>query len=157
VNAVKGIYILIISVDKNVRINIGALGPVDFEEGMYAYVGSAQNSLESRVERHFRKNKRRFWHIDYLLGNGAVSVLKVFYRNSERNHECRIARETGEGGVAINGFGSSDCRCKSHLFRLESYSFLKEFMQEMPLQLFGRQTNGEERLVRLDYRFARQR
>lgn len=33
--------------------------------------------------------------------------------------ECRIAKAmTKAGGKAVAGFGCSDCRCRSHLFRL---------------------------------------
>ena len=52
----RGIYILIISVDMNIRASIGALGPVSIERGLYAYVGSAQNNLEKRVARHLTQN-----------------------------------------------------------------------------------------------------
>jgi Uri superfamily endonuclease len=30
----------------------------------------------------------------------------------------------------VNGFGCSDCRCRSHLFRISNYDFLASFMQE---------------------------
>ena len=71
----KGVYVLIVSVGKDIRVNIGALGSIFFERGLYAYVGSAQNGLERRVQRHRRKAKKKFWHIDYLLDNDAVRVL----------------------------------------------------------------------------------
>ena len=79
----KGIYVLIILVNKNISVNVGALGSVNFERGLYAYVGSAQNNLEKRIERHLRKAKRKFWHIDYLLENSRVKVLKVFCKKAE--------------------------------------------------------------------------
>jgi Uri superfamily endonuclease len=53
----KGIYILIIQINKTIRPKIGALGEVTFPAGLYAYVGSAQNNLELRVKRHQRKEK----------------------------------------------------------------------------------------------------
>jgi Uri superfamily endonuclease len=30
----------------------------------------------------------------------------------------------------VNGFGCSDCRCRSHLFRISNYDFLASFMQK---------------------------
>jgi len=120
---------LVVSVGKGVKIDVGALGTVNFERGLYAYVGSAQNGLEKRVERHLRKVKRRFWHIDYLLSDKAVKILKVFRKSAGRCEECELARKISEEGVAIRGFGSSDCKCKSHLFKLEDYHFLRELMQ----------------------------
>ena len=62
----KGIYILVVSVSKDINVNVGALGSVNFEKDLYACVGSAQNNLEKRIERHLRKTKQKFWHIDYL-------------------------------------------------------------------------------------------
>jgi Uri superfamily endonuclease len=126
----KGIYALVISVNKNTTIRVGALGKINFEKGFYAYVGSAQTSLEKRLERHFRKNKRRFWHIDYLLCSSAAKIEKVFYKEAEKAEECKIAEEIGRIGVAVKGFGCSDCKCESHLFKIDNYQFLGEFMQE---------------------------
>jgi Uri superfamily endonuclease len=57
----KGIYVLIISVDKDTIVDAGVLGQLNFKKGLYAYVGSAQANLEKRIERHLRKeNKRKF-------------------------------------------------------------------------------------------------
>jgi Uri superfamily endonuclease len=116
---VKGIYVLVISVGKNVRISIGALGVVDFEKGVYAYVGSAQNNIEKRIKRHLRKVKRKFWHIDYLLGNRFVKVMEVFCKEAGKSEECGIARRLGEMGAPVLNFGCSDCGCMSHLFMLK--------------------------------------
>lgn len=37
----NGIYILLIEIDKNIQIEIGSLGKINFDKGVYAYVGSA--------------------------------------------------------------------------------------------------------------------
>jgi Uri superfamily endonuclease len=128
---VKGVYVLIVSVDKDIRVNVGALGSVFFERGLYAYVGSAQNDLERRIERHLRKAKKKFWHIDYLLDDDAVRIVKVFCKEAEKSEECRIARKLSEKGIAVKRFGCSDCGCVSHLFRVDGYGFLRDFMSEM--------------------------
>jgi Uri superfamily endonuclease len=122
----KGVYVLIISMAKNVTLDFGSLGKLDFPKGLYAYVGSAQNGLEKRVERHLGSAKRQFWHIDYLLGNDAAKVLKVFCKEAGKVEECRISDKIDERGIPIRGFGSSDCKCKSHLFKIEDYGFLRE-------------------------------
>jgi Uri superfamily endonuclease len=129
--SMKGIYVLLISIDKNINVGIGKLGPLRFEKGLYAYVGSAQNNLQKRVRRHLGREKKKFWHIDFLLGNFHVKVLRVFYRNVGRFEECRIAKELGREGVAVPDFGSSDCRCESHLFRVQGAEFLRGYMNEM--------------------------
>jgi Uri superfamily endonuclease len=126
----KGVYVLIISIGKDISVNTGALGSLKFERGLYAYVGSAQNNLEKRIKRHLETEKRKFWHIDYLLNNPCVKVLKVFHKKAGRPEECKITKELGKRGFAILGFGSSDCKCKSHLFKIKDYEFLREYMNE---------------------------
>jgi len=129
---VKGVYVLIISVGKGIKVNVGALGSIFFERGLYAYVGSAQNGLERRVQRHLRKAKK-FWHIDYLLDDDALRVVKVFYKEAEKSEECKIAGKLSEKGVAVRRFGCSDCGCVSHLFRIDDCGLLRDFMSEMRL------------------------
>jgi len=129
----KGIYVLVLSVSKDINVNVGALGCVNFEKGLYAYVGSAQNNLEKRIERHLRKTKQKFWHIDHLLDDAHVEVVKVFHRKAERLEECKISKNMSEIGAPVKGFGSSDCKCESHLFKVEDYQFLREFMHETTL------------------------
>jgi Uri superfamily endonuclease len=126
----KGIYVLIIRIDRNISVDTGAIGKLNFEKGLYAYVGSAQNNLEARIKRHLRTEKAKFWHIDYLLDNSSVKVLKVFYNRAGRPNECKIAKELAKKGSPIRGFGSSDCKCESHLFKVEDYEFLREHMRE---------------------------
>jgi Uri superfamily endonuclease len=128
---VKGVYVLVISVAKGIKVNVGALGSIFFERGLYAYVGSAQNGLERRVQRHLRKAKKKFWHIDDLLDDDAVRVVKVFCKEAEKSEECKIARKLSEKGVAVRRFGCSDCGCVSHLFRIDDCDFLRDFMSEM--------------------------
>ena len=126
----KGIYVLVVSVGKDINVDVGALGRVNFEKGLYAYVGSAQNNLEKRIKRHLRKTKQKFWHIDYLLDDDNVKVLKVFYKHAGKSEECKAASRIAERSVSIKGFGSSDCKCRSHLFKIGDYRFLREFMRE---------------------------
>ena len=118
-STMKGVYVLVISVSKDIRVSVGALGSVNFEKGLYAYVGSAQNNLEKRIKRHLRKVKRKFWHIDYLLENEFVGVVKVLYKEAEKSEECKIASRLGENSIPVENFGCSDCGCISHLFRLK--------------------------------------
>ncbi|NWG11447.1 GIY-YIG nuclease family protein [Candidatus Bathyarchaeota archaeon] len=134
----KGVYVLVISVGTDTRIDVGALGNVDFQRGLYAYVGSAQNSLERRIDRHLRRAKRKLWHIDYLLDSDSVKVVRLFHKNAVKLDECKIAEKISLEGVPINGFGSSDCKCRSHLFQITDYQFLREFMCELALGNDGR-------------------
>jgi Uri superfamily endonuclease len=126
----KGIYVLIISVRHSIRVEIGAKGIVAFQRGTYAYVGSAQSNMEKRLARHLKSAKRKFWHIDYLLTSPATAVRRIFTCEAARNEECRLADLLRQKSSAVTGFGSSDCKCKSHLFKIRNYEFLKEHMQE---------------------------
>lgn len=130
----KGVYALIIQLDKDTGVNVGALGKLTFEKGLYAYVGSAQANLEQRIKRHLRKEKRLFWHIDYLLNNSATRIVKVLYKQADKTEECDLAKAIGERGKPIDGFGCSDCSCKSHLFRIEDYRFLQESMRVLHVE-----------------------
>jgi len=99
---------------------VGHLGLQRFD-GLYLYVGSAlgPGGLK-RVERHravaLGQNKTRRWHIDYLLALGELKG--VFVLKTEEKLECALAQELGKRfEPAVKGFGSSDCRCETHLFR----------------------------------------
>jgi Uri superfamily endonuclease len=126
--------VLIIQVDKKVDVNVGALGKLTFEKGLYAYVGSAQANLEQRIKRHLAKEKRLFWHIDYLLSESAARIVKVLYKQTDKTEECNLAKVIGERGKPVNGFGCSDCNCKSHLFRIGDYRFLQESMRVLHVE-----------------------
>jgi len=128
----KGIYVIIIRVAEDVSVNVGALGEMAFAKGLYAYVGSAQANLEKRVKRHLRSKKRRFWHIDYLLDNPAAETVKVFLKEAAKAEECKTAKAISETSEPVDGFGCSDCHCRSHLFQIENYKFMRETMQVFP-------------------------
>ncbi|MCD6421144.1 MAG: GIY-YIG nuclease family protein, partial [Thaumarchaeota archaeon] len=74
----KGVYLLFLRVKRDLRMRVGSLGVIDFKEGLYVYVGSAQNNLEKRVRRHLSKEKKVRWHIDYLTSSGSVDVVAVY-------------------------------------------------------------------------------
>lgn len=144
-SALKGVYVLMVSVDKPVTLRVGALGTVSFDRGLYAYVGSAQGNLEKRVERHLRKRKKLFWHIDYLLDSPKVRVDRVLFSRAGRTVECRIAKRMNSFAVAVKGFGSSDCDCVSHLFRLDDIGLgrlMNEKLSVMNLECEGTSDKG---------------
>jgi len=110
----KGVYILLIELKTDKQIQIGKLGKLFFKKGFYAYVGSALNNLEKRIQRHLSLEKKMHWHVDYLLN---YSIIRdVFYKETNKKIECNIARKLARSLKGINGFGCSDCNCQSHLF-----------------------------------------
>ncbi len=125
----RGAYVLVVEIIKTISVNIGALGLLTFPSGLYAYAGSAQNNLELRVKRHRSREKRLFWHIDYLLNNDEAKVIRVYSVQGDRTEECKIASTLAENAAPIVGFGSSDCHCKSHLFYAKNFDFIEKYMQ----------------------------
>lgn len=115
-NRLKGTYCLIIQLKSPQNIKIGRLGEIDFRKGYYVYVGSALNSLKSRLERHLKTEKKLFWHVDYLLNNHDAGVEDVVFAVSDEKWECSLASHISKEGSEIKGFGCSDCKCPSHLF-----------------------------------------
>ena len=96
---------------------MGSLGWVTFVSGYYLYVGSAMNGLKSRVGRHLSGGSKVHWHIDYLSPYfekvGAIMV------ETNENLECVFSSKIKELPFylfEVERFGSSDCRCVSHLF-----------------------------------------
>lgn len=111
-----GSYILLISLKKGSRIEVGKLGSFMFPQGYYTYVGSAMSGIGRRVLRHKSKNKKLHWHIDYLLKKS--KILDVIEMPSRERMECKINKKIQilpEAKIVSKGFGSSDCNCESHL------------------------------------------
>ena len=113
VEKMKGCYCLIINMNDTKSIRIGKLGKINFKKGHYIYVGSAMNSLEPRLKRHLREDKKLHWHIDYLLKKSEITDI-IF--NENKKVECDISQYLSTKTNGINGFGCSDCECESHLY-----------------------------------------
>jgi sugar fermentation stimulation protein A len=111
-----GNYLILLELPKSRRVETGALGTIGFQKGWYVYSGSARKNLSARISRHLRKTgKKKHWHIDYLTPY--AGRIKAFPVMSYRNLECELAGELERlGGKPVENFGSSDCRCASHLF-----------------------------------------
>lgn len=115
----KGVYVLLIFLPEGKRIGVGKLGQFDFPRGYYVYVGSGLNNLNQRVERHRSRTKKLHWHIDYLLAH--AELVDVWLCHTEDRLECRLNEDISriEGAeVVAGGFGSSDCGCRTHLWRM---------------------------------------
>ena len=110
----KGSYVLLIELPEEQTITIGSLKAVYFPRGYYAYVGSAMGGFKSRLNRHLKSDKKPHWHIDYLLEKASISEI-ILYETNDRV-ECAIAQALSRQFDSISGFGSSDCKCRSHLF-----------------------------------------
>jgi len=111
---VKGSYVLLIELTEEQKITTGSLKAIYFPRGYYAYVGSAMGGFKSRLNRHIKSNKKPHWHIDYLLEKASISEIILCETNDRV--ECTIAQALNGQFDSIPGFGSSDCKCRSHLF-----------------------------------------
>jgi sugar fermentation stimulation protein A len=111
----RGSYLLVLEVAQSRRIDAGGLGKVTFPKGYYVYAGSARANLTKRVERHLRRRKQFHWHIDFLRDR-ADSCTALPVRTSE-DLEHDLAEALGRlADWSIPRFGSSDCKCPTHLF-----------------------------------------
>ena len=110
----KGSYVLLIELPEEQTITTGSLKAIYFPRGYYAYVGSAMGGFKSRLNRHLKSNKKPHWHIDYLLEKASISEI-ILCKTNDRA-ECAVAQALSRQFGSIPGFGSSDCKCRSHLF-----------------------------------------
>ena len=113
----KGSYFLVIRLEEGRRIRTKGK-TFELKPGYYVYVGSAMNSLEKRVARHFRREKRLHWHIDYLLKE--AELLRAYLIPSEVKLEEELSREVSRFGEPVPGFGAGDVRVSTNLYRFEN-------------------------------------
>jgi len=111
----QGSYVLLTRLSEEQTITFGKRKTRRFPAGDYAYVGSALGGFKARLSHHLRPEKKPHWHIDYLLQR--ASIRSIILCDSLERTECTIARAISNHFTAIPGFGASDCRCHSHLFR----------------------------------------
>ena len=111
-----GGYVLLLRLERHERIQVGKLGAFDFPAAHYLYFGSALGGIASRIQRHQSPQKKLHWHIDYLTG--AARVEQAWWVAGRERWECLWAQTAlviPEMAVPAAGFGSSDCRCPTHL------------------------------------------
>lgn len=115
----KGTYVLFVTFATDRNIIVGALGPHLFKAGTYCYVGSAMGGLDQRLERHLAHTKKLRWHIDSLTV--ACDRSEAWESYPEAVPECELGHIAEECGAVpeMDGFGCSDCHCRTHLFRID--------------------------------------
>jgi len=114
----RGSYCILLRLPEACSIEVGASGTRHFKKGYYIYAGSAMKELSKRIARHQRRKKRFFWHIDYLRDRAEFHAALPI--RSSKQLECLLARHIKKiAQEEIQGFGSSDCNCTSHLFYME--------------------------------------
>lgn len=128
-------YILILQLKRDLSINIGCFGLINFKKGYYIYTGSARRNVNLRVERHLKKEKKLHWHIDYLTNNKSFEIKLVYL--IENYEECEISKIFYQNNfIFIERFGSSDCKCKSHLFHSKNLKEIKTLLKSVKKRRF---------------------
>ncbi|MFW9977251.1 MAG: DUF123 domain-containing protein [Candidatus Thorarchaeota archaeon] len=121
-----GVYSLIIYIPERLSIKVGARQEETFDDGYWVYIGSAQGkgstTIENRLRRHFRREKKMHWHIDYLLDSN-VTLLDAIWSESKENQECKLIEQllaTHRFSLGPRSFGAGDCKqgCGSHILRV---------------------------------------
>jgi sugar fermentation stimulation protein A len=111
----KGSYLLLLENPEDRTLTVGKLGNIRFQKGWYVYVGSALHALDSRINRHQKKRKKIFWHIDYIAST-VMNVKKVYPIRRAEKIESQLAHAIGEiSDGSIKHFGTSDTHDSSHL------------------------------------------
>lgn len=144
----KGTYALVLKLNREAVITVGRLTTFAFPAGYYLYIGSALGGLFYRVERHIRGGKKLHWHIDYLKRAG--SVAEIWYLVSGERLECdwyRAAADMPGAGVLVDGFGSSGCKCRSHLVYFKSKPSFEDFRRGL-----GKQGANLKRATPMDFK-----
>lgn len=131
-----GSYALILRVFNHRVMCIGRIGHLSVAPGFYVYVGSAfgPGGVRARLAHHTRIAQRPHWHIDYL--RRCALLEEAWYTNDPRprEHEWAAAfRKSAGASEPLDGFGTSDCECRSHLFRFARKPSLRSFCQRLDL------------------------
>ena len=97
-----------------------------------------------RVARHLDvsavRNKTHRWHIDHL--SAVAEIIGISKIATGDRIECEMARNLALNPVlaGVTGFGSSDCRCCTHLFYARHLHDLENAIQNL-LNNLGQETS----------------
>ena len=117
---VKGLYVLVLTLEEDLRVVTRGGRVFDLPRGVYLYVGSARGpgGVESRVRRHASKSKKLFWHIDHVTSDPRARVLGYFAVTDVCIRERDLSTLLSGVFEPVKGFGSSDDPAAvSHMFR----------------------------------------
>ncbi|MHB0856849.1 MAG: GIY-YIG nuclease family protein [Anaerolineae bacterium] len=140
-----GTYLLVLRLPETQVIEIGGLGDHTFSPGAYLYTGSALAGLEARLARHLRGEKRLHWHIDYLMLH--AHPIEAWAALGRERRECAWAgllSRLEDILPAMNRFGASDCRCRTHLFHCPTPPVLPAIALALPGELQRVWSSGME-------------
>jgi Uri superfamily endonuclease len=133
-NSRHGTYALVLRVCESQVINVGALGNLGFDAGIYIYIGSAfgPGGLHARLAHHLSSPCKNHWHIDYLRQHANLVDIWFTYDPVRREHEwAEEFKELPEASVLFPGFGASDCQCLTHLFQFNAVPLMNNLYDRL--------------------------
>jgi len=126
----EGTYVLILKLKSEQGLLVGKLGRFTFPSGWYAYVGSAlgPGGLAARLRHHLHLAGRPHWHMDFLRPCAGIREIWYSYSLTFDEHCWAdiLQRMAGTRTIAP-GFGSSDCRCATHLIYFATQPAITRF------------------------------
>jgi sugar fermentation stimulation protein A len=130
----SGIYYIVLWNDKDRLIDCGSLGNLKFKKGYYIYSGSGKNNLFKRIEHHRKKKKKKHWHMDYITAEMKIKAdIPVI---TDEYKECDLAEILDKNsGEPVKNFGSTDCKCFSHLHYFKDNPIEKSWFWDAVLKL----------------------
>jgi Uri superfamily endonuclease len=127
----RGTYALVLHARRIRKIRVGRFGEVQISPGYYVYVGSAFGSggLRARLAHHCRRTQRPHWHIDYL--RAVLPLREIWFATGNKRQEslwARLLADQPGAGIPVPGFGASDRRGATHLYRFARKPSLRHFV-----------------------------
>lgn len=133
----KGSYALVFHCSHDVTVKAGGLGTLRLIPGFYIYCGSAfgPGGVKARTSHHRAISRSPHWHIDYLRPE--LKLLEIWFTYDPQRREHQWAKELCELRGAVlpfEGFGASDCQCRSHLIRLGYKPSFRAFRRRLRME-----------------------
>jgi Uri superfamily endonuclease len=116
-------------------VQAGSLGALQVQPGFYVYAGSAfgPGGLLARLSHHCLPAAKPHWHIDYLRQKTGIQEIWYTYASDKREHAWAQTIQALPGAqLPMPGFGSSDCRCISHLSYFVTLPSFADFQSCQP-------------------------
>lgn len=131
-----GTYVVVLKNEQQKAIQIGRMGEFQARKGYYVYIGSAMGSggVVARLRHHRKISKKPHWHLDYLRTE--TEFYEAYALFSLDRKECAWATLIAGNEQAtepMQGFGSSDCQCDTHLFYFSSCEKMKRAIRAIPM------------------------
>jgi Uri superfamily endonuclease len=126
-----GTYVLLLYLSLDITLEVGNLGQVNFPAGFYTYVDSAFSAggLPARLKEHLTRTDKPQRHIDYLQQIAELEEIWLSAGSTTREHVwAELLTAIPGGAILVEGFGSTDCACESHLTYFDVRPGLEDFV-----------------------------